>query len=496
MEIDLLSNRQGFLNQIVRERKDLGWIGYVVMDGSILIVDDVATNRIVLRAKLLSARYRPLLAATGAEALRISRTERPDLIILDLYLPDIPGIEVLKALREDPATSQIPVIVLSSATRAEDRTAALAAGADEVFRKPCDDGLLLARLRNLLRGRQEMTALVEEGSDSLTGLAEAATPFSGPGNLAIVTGRKEVGLRLRRDLSPLIRDNISLLSLDEALGDFRQEPAHPDLYVIDAVGEPTERTRRLLSDLRSRAGTRHAGICLVTRAPDHGSAAIAFDLGANDVVSDDTPADEIAVRIRAILRRKRQADRQRESVQDGLRLAIIDPVTGLYNRRFALANLSRLIAARAPGARPLSVLLADLDRFKSVNDRFGHSAGDQVLVEVGRRLGTNLRPEDLLSRFGGEEFLILLPDTGLPEAQIIADRLCAILADRPIDLPSGVAVPVTASFGLAVLCDDSPRLGMSRETRLRDLIDEADRALLAAKASGRNTVTVARRDVA
>lgn len=468
------------------------------MDGSILIVDDVATNRIVLRAKLSAARYRPLLAASGADGLAIAREVQPNLILLDLRLPDMSGIEMVRSLRADAATRHIPIIVLSATTSLSERLDALSAGADEVFPKPCQDSVLLARVRNLLRGRQELEELGEDPGETAFGLAESATPFVRPGILAIVTDSKERGVRLRRELQPMLRDHIVLLGSAEALGDSEARQASPDTYLIDEDSEPSgEWGRRLLSDLRSRAGTRNAALCLMLgpnrREQD---AAMAFDLGANDVVSSGVGPAELAARLRAMLRRKLQADLHRETLQDELRQALLDPVTGIHNRRYGMTKLIALVQLQGEGGGPLSVIIADLDRFKSVNDRFGHTAGDHVLVHVARRLSANLRDGDVLARFGGEEFLIALPNTGLDEANIIAERLRRVLSEEAVLLPNDEAVCVTASFGLAVLSAPVTASRNEAEQIALAVIGEADAALLSAKAAGRDMVTIAQRNVA
>ncbi|WP_435258013.1 diguanylate cyclase [Thioclava sp. FR2] len=471
---------------------------FVVMDGKILVIDDVATNRIVLKAKLSAARYQPLLASSGSEGMRLARTDRPDLILMDLRLPDMSGIELCAAFRQDPTTATTPIIAMTSSDKLHDRLKAMDAGADDVFTKSSTDAFLLARVRNLLRGHQDIRDLKQDGNDREFELAEDITPFAQPSRIAIVTHRKDEGMRLRRHLSPLMRGDIEIVTVDEAFSQADPDKSGPDLYLIDGENtNPTASIRRLLSDLRSRGTTRHASICLLsrTRALD-GVEGMAFDLGANDIIDPNSDIQEIAVRLRATLRRKRYVDRTRANLQDGLRLAMIDPVTGLYNRRYAMARLTSLVFSQSETSRPLTILVADLDRFKRVNDVHGHAAGDQVLIDVAKKMQQGLRQQDLLARFGGEEFLIVLPETGLDAGNVIAQRLRSILVQNPTKLANGERVEVTASFGLAVLETSLARTSHDAEIIARDLIDQADAALLTAKASGRNMVTIARRDVA
>ncbi len=146
-----------------------------------------------------------------------------------------------------------------------------------------------------------------------------------------------------------------------------------------------------------------------------------------------------------------------------------------------------LARARQTGMR-LAVMAIDLDRFKSVNDRHGHAAGDGVLAEVARRLQGNLRPGDLLARIGGEEFLVALPDTGLAEANLLAERLCRAIEQAPISIDAHRTVSITVSIGLAA-ADATPSSDMDA---VAALIARADSALLHSKAQGRNQVTVNR----
>ncbi len=462
------------------------------MDGKVLIVDDLATNRIVYKVKLGAAFYQPILAADGESCLRLARSESPDLILLDLMLPDIPGPEVLRRLRADPVTRDIPVVVLTASRDAEARLAALQAGADDVLTKPVDEQTLLARLRNLLRGRDGEGFAAGQARMRMDayGMAEAAPVFERPATVALVADRAETALRWRRDLQPLMADQVIILSREDVLADAGEGTA-PDVFIIETnLGGPGGGLR-LMSDLRSRGATRHAAVCVLGAQDAGDTAAMAFDLGANDIVAEDVSAQEMVLRLRSLLRRKRQGDRMRASVQTGLRMAMIDPLTGLYNRRFALPHLVSIAEDAETSGAQFAVMVVDLDRFKSVNDRFGHAAGDAVLVEVSRRLSANLRVSDLLARIGGEEFMIALPATDLAEARGVAERLCQAIEELPMRIGGGQSLTVTVSIGVAVSVP-----GIAGANRMADMVsemvDRADKALMLSKSAGRNQVTFSR----
>ena len=457
------------------------------MSGKILIVDDVATNRIVLKVKLASAYYETVQAANGAEAIRIARDIRPDLVLLDIELPDISGIAVCEALKADAATRDIPVVMISAFHDASRRLAALRAGAEDVFWKPLDELVLFARLRSLLRAREldEQLGFRDEACRDL-GFADPPARFDAPGLVGLVAGRADVALGWKRALQPYLTDRLLVLDRDAALSEL-QDGTVPDLFLIAAdIARPGDGLR-FMSELRSRPATRHAAICLVLPAGAHDESATALDLGASDLIAGDAEPAETALRIQAQMRRKQQGDRLRMTVADGLRLAMIDPLTGLHNRRYALPHLAQIAARSAETAREFAVLLIDLDRFKTVNDTWGHAAGDAVLVEIAERLRSGLRAGDLLARIGGEEFLIVLPEVGFETAHAIAERLRRLVSDQPIRLAGSCTLALTLSIGLTM------GGGGRRKADLPEaLIARADKALLAAKAEGRNQVTVHR----
>jgi two-component system, cell cycle response regulator len=442
----------------------------------------LATNRIIYRARLAAAFYEPMLANDGATCLQAAQSclcPRPDLILLDLDLPDMTGQEVLRRLRAHPRSRDIPVIVLTANRDATAPMSAFAAGADDVIMKPAADRLLLARVRNLMRWKAEFAA---EAALPGSGFSEPPVTFEPPGTLAVVASVPDVAQRLHTALDGLSRDRLVAMNRTQALADAASpgQVAGVDVFILAEDENGPESTLRLLSELKSHLSTRHASVCLMVRAATADAAAMAFDLGADDVVPQAIPAVELALRLRSLVRRKRTGDRQRARMQDNLRFALVDPLTGLYNRRYAAPNLSTISARAAETGTRYAVMVVDLDRFKRVNDQHGHAAGDLVLVEVGRRLTANLRDADLLARIGGEEFLVVLPDSGPDDARRVAERLCQAVEERPISLPSGQGLTMTVSIGVAV---------SDGAVSVDAVVEQADLALLEAKGLGRNQVT-------
>ncbi len=166
------------------------------------------------------------------------------------------------------------------------------------------------------------------------------------------------------------------------------------------------------------------------------------------------------------------------------RAAMFDGLTGIHNRRWLDETLHRLVRRHEAGGAKMALSLIDIDHFKLFNDKFGHAAGDHVLTSVAATLAANLRPTDLVARFGGEEFVIIFPDTELEAAALAAERVRVAVAAKGLAMPDGVALPpVTISLGLARLAD--------RQT-VPELLKAADAAMYEAKQAGRNRVVIAR----
>jgi len=465
------------------------------MSRKILIVDDLATNRIILKVKLNAACHETLQAADGTSALRLAQTEQPKLILLDMMLPDISGIDVCRKLRADPKTQHIPVVIITASGDRESRLRALEAGADEFLTKPLNEVILLARIRSLLRAHETEAELrLRSETWGQFDLADGEAVYTMPGQIGLIAAEPAIAIGWRSALAPHLQERISILTPSAALSD-HPEGGSPDIFLVSADLGTWGTGLRLIADLRSRLQSRHAAIALVLPQAEPDAAAMALDVGANDLLPLPLDPQETALRVTLHIQRKRRAEQLRRSVNNGLRMAITDPLTGLYNRRYAVAHLDRIAAQAIDTGRRFAVMLLDLDRFKMVNDTYGHGAGDAVLEAVAHRLRENLRPSDLVARIGGEEFLVALPEATLGSATETADRLCRVIGDLPVSLPGGQgAVTVTISVGLALGPNLGPNLGpgaTSAVATARDTLTRADAALMAAKNDGRNQVTVA-----
>ncbi|SNR64657.1 diguanylate cyclase [Puniceibacterium sediminis] len=449
------------------------------MTGRILIVDGLPTNRIILRVKLAAAYYEVMLAETGAAALDMIGQHQPDAVIVSMDLPDFSGPELCARIKANQSWSEIPVVLVHGIDQTDARISALSAGADDILTRPIDELVLLARLRSLLRARDAEAELrLRDDTQRALGLAEEAAGFAVPARVAIVPiGAPRKLEPLLEDLRKTLPDRISIVPQDSVLRDLNPPP---EVVVILEHPASEGGGLGLLANLRASTETRHAAILYVTYPKQRRSAASALDLGANDLMCTGPEPREMVLRLQKQIRRKRHVDRLRDNVRDGLRAALTDPLTELFNRRYAMPHLARMAERAAQQKRPLAVMVADLDHFKRVNDVHGHAAGDAVLTGVARRLSNNLRAADLLARLGGEEFLIAMPDTDCVTALHLASRLCQLISSHPFEIsPSGLQLPQTLSIGIAIATPEN-------NIPSSELIAMADRALYCAKADGRN----------
>ena len=457
------------------------------MTARILIVDSIATNRIVLKVKMIAAQFVVDACATRAEAEDAIAQHHPDLVLLNLSDQDGDRHGFCKMLRNLPSSASIAIIAVGVADTAQARFAALDAGADDVLSHPINDTLMMARIRSLLRVRSVGQELVLRDSTSKAlGFEEATARFQAAANVAFVSSQIGEPAQWLSAFRKVTSHKTRLLDPDGVLGATDLKPV-PDLFILDATkGDLQQNTfLNLISDLRSRSETRLAAQ-LIVLGPDQAElAAMCLDLGADDVVSATADPKEMKHRANVLIERKQQHDRLRDTVRSGLHAAITDPLTGLYNRRYAVPHLNRMAEESTKLERPFAIMMIDIDHFKAVNDTYGHAAGDAVLVQLSDRLRENLRAIDFVARMGGEEFLIAMPRTSVRRAKLAADRLRRLVNKAPFNYAEGKSVDVTVSVGVAVSGIPGEDI-LGREV----MCDLADQALYEAKAAGRNQVAM------
>ncbi|MCJ8518928.1 two-component system cell cycle response regulator [Pseudorhizobium tarimense] len=454
------------------------------MTARILVVDDVPANVKLLEARLLAEYFDVLTADDGFKALEICNSTHVDLVLLDIMMPGISGFEVCERLKADQRTAHIPVVMVTALDQPADRVRGLKAGADDFLTKPVNDLQLISRVKSLVRLKTLSDELrIRADTAHNIGLEEMLKGADGreePGQVLLVDSRASSQERIIKALKP-VAQVVAMSDPQAALFEAAENPF--DLVIVNASLDEYD-PLRLCSQLRSLERTRFLPLLLVTEPGAEDVIVRALDIGVNDYIIRPIDPNEMVARSLTQIKRKRYNDRLRTSVRQTIELAVTDGLTGLNNRRYLDSHLKTLFNRAAARGRALSVCITDIDRFKQVNDTYGHDAGDEVLKEFSARIRSTVRGADLACRYGGEEFVVVMPDTDASLARLIAERLRGLIENEPFVLcRAGVTLNITASLGIA-----SNEQGAETPEQL---LKQADKALYEAKNGGRNRVVAA-----
>jgi len=452
------------------------------MSARVLIVDDVRANLKLLEVRLSAEYFEVVTATSGQEAIDIAERGLCDIILLDVMMPGMDGFEAARRLKNSPATMHIPIVMVTALDQPSDRVRGLEAGADDFLTKPVNDLALITRVRSLSRlkvviDELRMRAVTSHEIGVTPDIADTVNETGEGGKILIVDDRQSSAERIHDTLSG--KHNVDVESNpQEAL--FRVAEGGYDLLLLNLDLQEFD-ALRLCGQVRSLERTRHLPILLMTEPGDQARLLRGLDLGANDYVVRPIDKNELVARVRSQIKRKRYTERLRDSVQTSMELAVTDGLTGLYNRRYMESHVGTLVERSAARGKSLSVLLLDIDYFKAINDTYGHDAGDDVLRDFSDRLRACIRGIDLACRYGGEEFVVVMPDTDIGVATMVAERIRRRVAGDMFPIHKGEKqIEVTISIGIAARSTPEDTAAM--------ILKRSDEALYRAKRDGRNRV--------
>ena len=451
------------------------------MTARVLVVDDILANVKLLEARLSAEYFEVLTAFSGREALDILARERVDVVLLDVMMPGMDGFEVCRRIKQIPRLAHLPVIMVTALDQPSDKVQGLEAGADDFLTKPVDDIALITRVKNLAR----LKVLADELMSRASTTQELGITGNGVAEWAQATVQGKILLvedhprSAQRIVDGLKKTHTVVVESDPQAALIKVAEQPFDLLIVSLSLQNFDGLR-LCSQVRSLDRTRHMPLIIMVEPGDDARLLRGLDMGVNDYVLRPIDRNEMLARIKTQIKRKRHADLLRAKLDQGMEMAITDALTGLHNRRYMESHLSTLVSQSIQNGRTLSILVADIDFFKVVNDTYGHDSGDTVLREFAARFRRNTRGIDLACRMGGEEFVIIMPDTDLIRAMQVGERLRACIAADPFQINADTQLRVTASVGIATLerTDDTPE----------SLFKRADNALYSAKREGRNRV--------
>jgi two-component system, cell cycle response regulator len=438
---------------------------------TILVVDDAPENINLLSRIFSKEGYHIQVAKDGAQAVEIAQTLFPDIILLDINMPVLDGFDACALLKGDERTRDIPVIFISALDDIEDKAKAFKVGGVDYILKPFEYEEVRARVETHLALRHlrvqlelanhALAARVEELTHSRELLAQREMRLS-----AFVSALPNLSFILDEQgrYLEVMANETSLLAArpEELVGHLVEDklPPQESAKIMDAIDQTIQTGKIQVIDYKIpvvAGGERwfEGRIALMEKG----------ELGSGKVVF---MASDITDRVQLY-----------HEVQ---RLANQDVLTGCFNRRHFMALAAQEIQRSMRYKRPLSLLMMDIDHFKNFNDLYGHQIGDKLLCSLVLLCQKQIRVEDILGRYGGEEFVVLMPETPSEGAMMASERLREKIENLKINTSEG-SLSITVSMGLAGL-----DRGFDETHTLDTLIRSADMALYAAKAAGRNCV--------
>uniref|UniRef100_UPI001C447153 PleD family two-component system response regulator n=1 Tax=Rickettsia sp. TH2014 TaxID=1967503 RepID=UPI001C447153 len=403
------------------------------MTANILVVDDTQQNIELLEARLLSEYYTVFTATSGKQALEILAAKNIDVVLLDIMMPEMDGFEVCSRIKANPATTYIPVVMVTAMDEKEARLQALEVGADELLMKPINDLALSIRLKALTRTKALIDELTLRNSTNAT-LGIPMMDMAEDTHLRKIKIIDDDTVRSRniKTILSKLTDHIEIISnIEEKDNKHSEENVsnkdNTDLVIISSTLEAYD-PFKIVACITNNPNMQDTIIVGLSDEIDEEKLKKGVELGAQDYFMYPIDEIELQIRTRTLLKRKRYQENIRNHLEKQLDLSIKDAVTDLYNRHYFDLHVIQMAKRSHEYKNTVCLLMCDLDDFKLVNDKYGHQAGDEILRQLRAVLKRSFKLTDLVARYGGEEFVILVDDILIDGAEEAAERLCQKIA--------------------------------------------------------------------
>jgi len=377
------------------------------------------------------------------------------------------------------------VVMVTALGDKEDRVRGLEAGADDFLTKPINDVALIARVKSLVRIKMlidELRLRDQTGLQMGVGGEEGNSAFVADVSGARVFVIDDDAVQVKKITTALAQEYEVESTTDPESCHNVAAGGNFDLFIISGTMLEHDGLR-LATQLKGREETRHTPIIMLADEDDQRMIMKSLEMGINDYLLVPVDFNELVARVRTQIRRKRYQDALKSNYHQSISMAITDGLTGLYNRHYLNTHLENMVRDALATHKPLSLMIMDMDHFKSVNDTYGHDVGDEVLKQLSGLITDSIRSSDLAARFGGEEFVVLMPGTKIENARDVANRMRQRIERTPFAVSHEVGqLNKTISVGMSHLS----HMGDKAEA----LLKRADEALYRAKNGGRNRVEV------
>lgn len=452
------------------------------MTAKVLIVDDIEFNIKLLETKLKNEYYHVITAFNGVEAIQKAKEFQPDIILMDVMMPIMDGFQASEKIKNTPETSHIPIILVTALNAQEDRIKGLQSGADDFLTKPINDHALMSRLRSLVRLKIMTDELrVRDITSAQFGLStqhlETRKKIEGA-NVLLIEDDITQAQKIRDKLAS---QGVNCDIINDGKNIIQDVNKKEYALVITSTLLINDDGLRICSELRNDAKTRFIPTLILVDENDPQTLDRGFDIGVTDYLTAPVDLDELSARTFTQIKRYNYQKELKTNYLQSLTISITDPLTSIYNRRYFDTHGYNIFTQSIANKRPMSVIMVDIDNFKSVNDTYGHPSGDEVIKEIAKKITANLRITDMCARYGGEEFIIILSNTMAFAGQFVGERIRMMIESIPFSIPvSPGQINITVSMGISEILSDSDTL----ET----VVARADANLYKAKHQGKNQI--------